>query len=851
MRSFNSHLSESGNAIDSAIKSAAKLTSLFSDDVKNSQQTSELEKNKRSNFYNQKDLIDKNILQDNLNSTEKDFLPSTFTFKEKSDFSFQDDFKPPVALLNAINNYKYFISFRGGQQIRNSKASKEGDKLFLGSIPYSIKGSLSLFNTTNLVSIQNISPGVPLIDTKNDKHVFYMGGLDKNNTTVRPTSVSISDCSIKNLVYLSSLKDSPLGKAKYRYADFMYCKDLGKVSNNHLITLRRFPGPVEDNIMFGTNNGGNALQPDMGRMVTWFGTEDNKLENIINFDFHSTWKEFTGEWQKDTDTNVDSDEGGMMAKLANSLSPSYANYAEAGFAGNRNIIAGLFGSKWGKGGPSSYRKMLGQYDQHKIYTPKNIINKTNKYEGQMDFSNSFTLTFRYKMRAYDNINQKSAFLDLIGNILATTYSRATFWGGGVWWQGPRQNNGAWNTYGNLMNGAFDKIGGVFGQIFNGNGGSILENVQSFLGGISGFNGMLSTLTNAAGNFANSVINSGTNLLTKNNNELSPGEKKFKSFMSNLGTSATKTAKGTLMNKLGRPQMYALNSILQGSPTGPWHVTIGNPLNPIVSMGNMIIDKVQLQQTGPLGIDDFPSEIICKVTLKHGMPRDIISMSRMYTCGGSTIYSPIGKAGIAKFLSTQNSAIVKNAFQVSQIVSSDGWIDDKKDPYAEDTVFHEVHDDKNTDTTNTTSSSTTTSDASTTDKEKAQKEKQAKLQAAKAEAESARQSSEIQKQIESTPGQNLEVGVIGTIEGTSKSVNRGPEEIAGSDKECFYSSNELDSKIITDKDPDVEVDFAANDTSNTDDALSSNIPGGMSDNDVALIFGDVDGIKIMSVASENA
>ena len=29
---------------------------------------------------------------------------------------------------------------------------------------------------------------------------------------------------------------------------FMYCKHLGKVSNNYMITLRRFPLPVDDYI---------------------------------------------------------------------------------------------------------------------------------------------------------------------------------------------------------------------------------------------------------------------------------------------------------------------------------------------------------------------------------------------------------------------------------------------------------------------------------------------------------------------------------------------------------------------------------------------------------------------------
>ena len=53
-------------------------------------------------------------------------------------------------------------------------------------------------------------------------------------------------CSIKELVQASSA--GLMGQETYSYADFMYCKNLGKVSNNYMITLRRFPLPVDDYI---------------------------------------------------------------------------------------------------------------------------------------------------------------------------------------------------------------------------------------------------------------------------------------------------------------------------------------------------------------------------------------------------------------------------------------------------------------------------------------------------------------------------------------------------------------------------------------------------------------------------
>ena len=99
-------------------------------------------------------------------------------------------------------------------------------------------------------------------------------------------------------------------------------------------------------------------------------------------------------------------------------------------------------------------------------------------------------------------------------------------------------------------------------------------------------------------------------------------------------------KGSIMNKLGRPAVYAFDSLLQGDAVGLWHLTIGNPLNPIASMGNLIIDNCEISHSGPLGIDDFPTELKVVITLKHATPRDSVDIQRMYTKGRSAIYSKI-------------------------------------------------------------------------------------------------------------------------------------------------------------------------------------------------------------------
>jgi hypothetical protein len=69
--------------------------------------------------------------------------------------------------------------------------------------------------------------------------------------------------------------------------------------------------------------------------------------------------------------------------------------------------------------------------------------------------------------------------------------------------------------------------------------------------------------------------------------------------------------------------------------------IGNPLRPIVSMGNMIITSVNIQPTSSeLTYDDFPTNYKVTIGLKHAMPRDKAGIESMMTAGkGRTYWKP--------------------------------------------------------------------------------------------------------------------------------------------------------------------------------------------------------------------
>jgi hypothetical protein len=99
--------------------------------------------------------------------------------------------------------------------------------------------------------------------------------------------------------------------------------------------------------------------------------------------------------------------------------------------------------------------------------------------------------------------------------------------------------------------------------------------------------------------------------------------------------------GAALNQLGRPTKVALNSLLEPVPTGLWHLTIGNPMHPIMVIGNLILDKTEIEHYGPLGLDDFPTGLKVTCTLHHGKPRDTTMIENMYIMGHSRVYIPMG------------------------------------------------------------------------------------------------------------------------------------------------------------------------------------------------------------------
>lgn len=570
------------------------------------------------------DFLDKKALLSGLDFTKfRDYRGQT-KFRSSSiidiDATFKKESSPLENPYNFDNNAiaimnKYKEGTLSYVTTCSNVASSTG--YFFGSYD-SVKRSL--FNPYNGVHVIGMTENVPLLyDQKESDYSADKRILD------------ISDCSIARLVEESKKKKSILGQARYKYADFAFCKDLG-MPNNRLITLRKFSIPVGDYIFRAaaiTKEENEAaydsfsIPGDIGRMCCYFDTEDNKLEDILKYNFSASWKNMDAKIEQLP--SQENNNPSPLGYIINALNPGMNSSINAGFSGSSNHLLGRAANSWFGWKDSAFYddKVLTNYDEHKIYTPRNTIQSMHKYEGNLEFKHEFTLVFSYKLRGYQNINPKSAMLDLLANVFATTYTRGNFWGGRQEIIGAQPNKSAWKKAEQLLDKNLDMVGGLFGALLNG---------TFDLGSI------LAAISNEAGKLWSGIVSNAEKIMDDPKGEAQKLGQSFYNFLKR--TKVGDSAKGLLKNQLGRPEIYAFQSLLDGSNTGLWHVTIGNPLNPIASIGNLIITDTQVQQFGPLGIDDFPTELKVSVTLKHARPRDSVAMERMYTKGVGAIYMPL-------------------------------------------------------------------------------------------------------------------------------------------------------------------------------------------------------------------
>jgi hypothetical protein len=454
-----------------------------------------------------------------------------------------------------------------------------------------------------------------------------------------PTAQAIIKTTTSGGAYLNP--SSPYVSQPYNVKDFIFCKHYGVIPNNRMITLRRFPTPVMDNLRVPTsaprieptqqgdsitgnfvNNDGiskNQMIKDgvalpIAQAVTYFGGDTgNSLDSILNVETGLKWVQ---KGQK-TKMSAEGNDKGF-------LSSTYGKYLEAVVGGD--VFNGLNKISNGVGvvtDPDNkelqIRRTLleklttgdGPLSQ-RIFVDVNTVN--SMYVRDVGFTGgeqTFSLKFTYSLTSVGEVNSRMMFIDLFANLLAIGSDYGKFLAPQLLANSNRQGIGF--------------PGGAKGYVKH------LTNPVEFL------NDMLKL---KFGEEVKKKIKGLEGTLSKAQTELS-GLSNGKPLSKNgqLYKTLTVMLTSDLLNNL-----YYEPIMLSGYPTGEWHVVVGNPLNPIAMMGNLICEKVKINFNNTLGPDDFPTEMTAVFSMKAARTKHRGDFESMFNRGNGRLY--LGKFPVA-------------------------------------------------------------------------------------------------------------------------------------------------------------------------------------------------------------
>jgi hypothetical protein len=448
---------------------------------------------------------------------------------------------------------------------------------------------------------------------------------------------------------LGSIEGSIIGglSAPYYWKDFLYCKHYGTIPNNYMITLRRFPTPVLDNLSVpGQKNdlkssdsyhAGGAGRP-VAQAVTWFGgNTSNDLSTLISFTTGINWK---GAPQGDTLTQEAFSKGffqdgpikffgGVLNKISEGMGNAFdtgAALAEGAIIATDpdSTITKAIRAKGLRDNAKERGGILGEY----IWTPVDVITNGNVRDLGLNFSwGSLSLVFEYELSSVGEVNSKAAFLDLMGNLLSIGTNYGNFLTPDIRYNSnfpalgfPGGDEGLQAYYNDPLNWLITYGSKITNVLGGGDSNDTGDNATQASGDTD-----QSTLTKIQEIYTRMSKNSGNNITDT-----------IREIQNTLGDDASRFLKTSVTADFIEKYQAPL-SFLTGAPIGEWHLVIGNPCNPIAMIGNLICDSVNIEFGETLGPDDFPTTMKATFALKHARDRERGEIESIFNRGDGRLY----------------------------------------------------------------------------------------------------------------------------------------------------------------------------------------------------------------------
>lgn len=410
---------------------------------------------------------------------------------------------------------------------------------------------------------------------KNNGFTINSRGVNSENGSVSSTDNVLHSDDIYDTSIISILNELKKQKStELIAADFAYLKNLGVYPNNRLMIARRFPGPIGNDLTSYRNS------TPLSTLISW--VPDG--ENFISFSFGEKWEDAEASFKNVLNdigkgTMVSKDQSTKIGDFANSgISsiplPGFMETLQYRVLTNMGLTDGRNSELLPGGNPNLIR------------TAK--VRKTlgNEKEGSgLNCKFSIKMTVEYELKFINGVDPTIAYFDIISNILSFATSDSIF----------------------QFSAKFaDKTKGFLSNFTSGD-------VKKVLLGIGEF-------AKALGSAILSVVED----FTKKLDEIfSPkDELDRKGLTDKIFESLKEFAKATVSGfvKKFRVRILGIINALTGSPSTPWHITIGNPKRPLFSSGDMYMESDVKLELGPiLQFNDLPSSIKCEFTLTNARP----------------------------------------------------------------------------------------------------------------------------------------------------------------------------------------------------------------------------------------
>ena len=447
------------------------------------------------------------------------------------------------------------------------------------------RSSISIFSRRNQASTFTPWPG---LSTK-------WGDLspDVNKEGIKPSPLHSDD--LYDTSILNILKKLEGTNAELRASHFAYLKNVGVFPNNRLMIARRF----ETGMKSGSNIFGKG-SPAMAVMISWVKQE----ENFIELTFGEEWTEAEADFT--AILNEFGDDFTKGSKLGEKLEGGLNSIPLPGFT---ETLQRFVWSKMGIFNPGA-EQYIPQGEPNLIKTAKRrkLLPASEPGSG-LRCSFSIKMECEWEQKFISGLDPTIAWLDIINEIL-------------------RFGTSVSKTFG-LSSAVQDKVMGYVN-----NPQKLIEDIITAV--VDGVKQIKENFTTAIDDFMSSQDPPEEKEKTPAEIEADKEKQKnsFSDIVDNMFNAISDLSSTLLRNIVGKykERILGVFSSLTGNPSGPWHISIGNPMRPIFSSGDMLAGDVTLTLGPTLAYNDLPSSIKASFTMTPARPLGLQEIFARFNSG---------------------------------------------------------------------------------------------------------------------------------------------------------------------------------------------------------------------------